>query len=136
MRKVMAGGTFNIIHPGHIRFLEKARSLGDYLIVVVAHDSTVLNNKGILLAPADERKRMLESIKSVDSVVIGRESDFFALVEREKPDVIALGYDQLRDREWVLECLKTSENRPEVVMIEKFGDYSTRRMMEEIKNKR
>jgi FAD synthetase len=94
MKKVLAGGTFNIIHPGHICFLEKAKSLGDYLVVVVANDKTVIRNKGFLLMHAEDRKKILENLRIVDKAVIGDEKDFMKVVRKERPDIIALGYDQ------------------------------------------
>ena len=133
MRRVMAGGAFNILHPGHIRFLEKARSLGDFLVVVVASDRTVLRNKGVLLAPAEERKRMVESVRFVDRAIIGSEQGFFSVVEKERPDIIALGYDQERDREWILKGLRESGLRTNLVTIEKFGKFSTGEMVKKYK---
>ncbi len=97
MKKVLAGGTFNIIHPGHIFFLEKARGLGDYLVVVAANDKTVLRSKGILVMKAEARKKVLESLRMVDKAVTGDEKDFMKVVRKEKPDIIALGYDQELD---------------------------------------
>jgi FAD synthetase len=94
MKKVLAGGTFNLLHPGHIHFLEKAKSLGDYLVVVVANDKTVLKEKGVLAAKAEDRKKLVGSLKPVDKAVIGDEKDFMKVVRKEKPDIIALGYDQ------------------------------------------
>jgi FAD synthetase len=98
MKKVLAGGTFNIIHPGHVLFLEKAKALGDCLVVVVANDRTVLKRKGILLMPAEARRKVLESLRPVDKAVVGDERDFFRVVESEKPDIIALGHDQALDK--------------------------------------
>ena len=97
MRKVLAGGTFNLIHPGHILFLEKARRLGDRLVVVVASDRTVLRSKGIVVMKAGARKKILESLRMVDKAVIGDEKDFMKVVRKEKPQIIALGHDQELD---------------------------------------
>ena len=98
MKKVLAGGRFNILHPGHIYFLQKAKSLGDYLVVVLAHDKTILKQKKALLFPAEERKMLIESLKCVDKVIIGYEigdeSGYIRVVNDESPDIIALGYDQ------------------------------------------
>lgn len=94
MKKVLAGGTFNIIHPGHILFLEKAKALGDYLVVVVANDKTVMKRKGTLVMPAEARKKVVEGLKMVDKVVVGDEKDFLKVVRKERPDIIAIGYDQ------------------------------------------
>jgi FAD synthetase len=94
MKKVLVGGTFNLLHPGHLFFLEKAKKLGDYLVVVIANDKTVLRNKGFLLMKAESRKKVLESLRMVDKVVIGDEKDFMKVVRKVRPDIIALGYDQ------------------------------------------
>jgi FAD synthetase len=94
MKKVLAGGTFNIIHPGHLLFLEKAKSLGDYLVVVVANDKTVARQKKFLVMSAESRKKVIESLRIVDKAVIGDEKDFMKVVLKERPDIIALGYDQ------------------------------------------
>ena len=94
MKKVLVGGTFNLLHPGHLFFLDKARKLGDCLVVVVANDKTVLKRKGFLLMKAEARKKMLESLRIVDKAVIGDERDFLKVVRKERPDIIALGYDQ------------------------------------------
>jgi len=94
MRKVLVGGTFNLVHPGHIFFLEKAKEKGDYLVVVVANDKTVLRRKGFLLMKAEARRKMLESLSVVDKAVVGDGKDFLKVVRKERPDVIVLGYDQ------------------------------------------
>ncbi len=94
MKKVLAGGTFNLLHPGHIFFLEKAKELGDYLVVVVANDKTVAREKKFLVMPAEARKKIIESLRVVDKAVIGDEKDFIRVVHKEKPGVIALGFDQ------------------------------------------
>lgn len=98
MKKVLVGGRFNILHPGHVYFLEKAKSLGDFLVVVIAHDATIRKQKKFLLFPARERKKLLESLSFVDKVVIGYpiggEEGYLKMVRKEKPAIIALGYDQ------------------------------------------
>jgi FAD synthetase len=98
MKRVLAGGAFNIIHPGHVYFLGEAKRLGDYLIVVVANDETVRRNKKLVFRAGD-RKGMVESLKFVDKAVIGNGNDFSLVLEKERPDIIALGYDQSLDPE-------------------------------------
>lgn len=125
--KVLAGGVFNIIHPGHILFLKKAKSLGDSLVVVVAHDKTVLKRKGYLLKKSKERKKSLEKLGFIDRVVVGDERDFLKVVEREKPDIIVLGYDQSMN-ENELKSLKGTDCR--IVRIrEKLKGFKTREML-------
>lgn len=122
MKKVLAGGTFNMLHPGHIWFLKKAKSLGDFLIVVVANDKTVLKKK-TLLRPQGKRKKALEKLGIADNVVIGDERDFLKVVREERPGIIALGYDQ----KFESEKLKPFGCR--VVRIPRFGSYSTKGMI-------
>jgi cytidyltransferase-like protein len=95
---VMTGGAFDIIHPGHIETLEQARTLGDALIVSVARDSTFEKNKKRKPQHSEVlRRNLVAAIKTVDCAVLGSETDIFETVELLKPDIIALGYDQLHD---------------------------------------
>ena len=94
MKRVMASGVFDIIHTGHISYLEQAKSLGDELIVVVACDDTVRKNKHEPITPENMRQRIVSSLKPVDMAVIGRHGDIFGIVKELKPDIIVLGFDQ------------------------------------------
>lgn len=131
MRKVMVGGVFSVLHPGHLFFLRRAKSLGDCLVVVVASDRTVLRRKGVLLKTATERKAAMEKKGVADRVIIGDSEDFFRVVEKEKPDIIALGYDQELDDEF---AEKAEVMGCRVVKIdERFKEYSSSSFM---KNKK
>jgi 8-oxo-dGTP diphosphatase len=123
-RKVLAGGAFNLIHPGHLHFLEQAKRLGDELVVVVAHDRTVIKNGKKLLFPAETRAGLVGSVRHVDRVVIGNERDDMKVVVKEKPDVIAVGYDQ--DLAGMKGRLKKAGMRCRVVRIGKLKGYSTK----------
>lgn len=94
--KVMVFGTFDILHPGHKYFLNKAKKYGDYLIIVVARDLTVKNVKGRF--PRNMEQRRMENLKKLgiaDEVVMGRiGEDKLAIIVEHKPDIICLGYDQ------------------------------------------
>ena len=96
MKKVMAFGTFDMLHAGHRYFLEEAKKRGDYLIVVVARDKTVKEVKGRM--PVHSEKSRAENVKQlrfVDDVVLGgRGKDKYRIVRKIRPDVICLGYDQ------------------------------------------
>lgn len=94
MVRVMATGVFDLLHPGHLYFLERARELGDELVVVIAKDSTVRKQKHEPITPEEMRRTMVESLKPVDMAVLGTEGDMYAIVEKVKPDIIAIGYDQ------------------------------------------
>ncbi|MFO7990944.1 MAG: adenylyltransferase/cytidyltransferase family protein [Thermoplasmata archaeon] len=105
-RVVMAAGVFDLLHLGHIHYLEEARSLGDRLVVVVACDETVRKNKHEPLMTQDVRAEMVESLKPVDEVKIGYEGDMFKIVKEISPDIIALGYDQRHDVDMIRHELK------------------------------
>ena len=94
--KVMAVGVFDLLHAGHLHYLEQAKSLGDHLTVVVAHDDTVRIRKHDPVTNHDLRRRMVEGLKPVDEAIIGNSPDvsIFEILPLINPDVIALGYDQ------------------------------------------
>jgi len=95
IRVGLTGGTFDIIHIGHMKTLEEAKKYVDLLAVVVARDSTVkkmknrdpLNNEEI-------RLEIVSMLKPVDVAILGSEEDFMEPVKLIKPDIIFLGYDQ------------------------------------------
>ena len=94
--RVMAVGVFDLLHAGHLHYLEQAKSLGDYLTVVVAHDDTVRVRKHEPVTNHDLRRRMVEGLKPVDEAIVGNspEVSIYDILPRVNPDVIALGYDQ------------------------------------------
>lgn len=95
MKKVMIFGTFDIIHGGHIHMFKQAREYGDYLIAVVARDVNVEKVKGI--GPMHDEKERLDFVSHIDLIdkaCLGDKTDVYMVIKKEKPDVIALGYDQ------------------------------------------
>ena len=95
MKKVMAFGSFDILHEGHKHYLREAKSYGNYLIVVVARDSNILRFKG--RKPRNDENYRLEQVKKlelVDEAVLGHKDNILEVLEELKPDVICLGYDQ------------------------------------------
>ena len=95
MIKVLVFGTFDLIHPGHVDFLNQAKEYGDELIVVVARDITVKSVKKEL-PHNDENMRLKEvaKIKTVSKALLGNTDDPYRIIESIKPDIICLGYDQ------------------------------------------
>ena len=93
--KVLVAGTFDFLHPGHLDFLSQAKRRGDFLVVVVARDRNAKAFKG-KKPYLDEKDRLalVSSLRTVDKAMLGSKGDVFAVVRREKPDVIVLGYDQ------------------------------------------
>lgn len=96
MTKVMAVGVFDLLHAGHLHYVEQAKSLGDELIVVVAHDDTVRKQKHEPITGHELRCRMVMGLKPVDLAIVGNPPSIpiFKILEDIKPDIIALGYDQ------------------------------------------
>lgn len=93
----MASGTFDIIHPGHGFYLEKAKQLGGddaVLMVVIATDKTVEKNKRVPIMSQQQRLELIQMFKQVDEAYIGSEDDPFKIVKDKKPDIIAIGPDQ------------------------------------------
>ncbi|MBQ5483398.1 MAG: FAD synthase [Candidatus Methanomethylophilus sp.] len=107
MVRVMASGVFDLIHPGHISYLQQARSFGDELVVVVACDDTVRKNKHEPITPDYMRAKIVGSLKPVDVAIVGKNNgDIFDTVREVKPDVIVLGFDQHFDTEKLRESLE------------------------------
>ena len=95
MIKVMAFGTFDIFHNGHENFLKQAKKHGDYLIIIIARDKTVLKIKNKL--PRNNEKKRLKRIgesKLADKIILGNLNDKYKIIEKYKPNIICLGYDQ------------------------------------------
>lgn len=93
MTRVVATGTFDILHPGHVLYLERSKALGDELVVIVARDVNVKHKPKPIL-PEEQRLRMVAALKVVDLAVLGSETDIFLPIEQLRPDIITLGYDQ------------------------------------------
>ena len=91
----MMFGTFDIIHPGHTYLLTEAKKLGDNLVVIIARDKTVEEIKS-RKSKNDENTRLknISDLQIADKVILGNISDKYQVIKEEKPDIIALGYDQ------------------------------------------
>jgi len=96
VRRVVAQGTFDLIHPGHIHYLEDAAAMGDELHVIVARRENVTHKEPPVL-PNRQRRDVVAALDAVDEARVGHESDIFAPIEDIDPDVIALGFDQHHD---------------------------------------
>ena len=98
MTRVVATGTFDILHPGHVLYLCRARQLGDELWVIVSRESTVKHKRKPLI-PEQQRLSMVQSLKCVDHAILGSQTDMFEPIVRIKPDIIVLGFNQHWDEE-------------------------------------
>ena len=104
---VLAGGVFDIIHPGHIHTLNDAKKLGDVLVVVIATDKTAIKmKKREPLHSAELRRELVSSLSMVDLCIIGNEENIFKTVDLVKPQIIALGYDQTHQEKFITEGCK------------------------------
>ena len=107
LRIVLAGGVFDIIHPGHISTLNAAKALGDVLVVVVATDNTAVKmKKRTPIHSQEQRQELVNSLEVVDLCLIGQENDIFKTVNLVKPQIIALGYDQIHQEQFITEGCK------------------------------
>ncbi|MDA4113784.1 MAG: FAD synthase [Thaumarchaeota archaeon] len=92
---VMIGGAFEIIHPGHLHTITEAKRFGDTLVVVVATDRTVSKNKGREPVTTQEwRVKLVAALREVDVALPGGQGSIYDTLEKVRPDVVALGYDQ------------------------------------------
>jgi len=104
---VLAGGVFDIIHPGHIYTLNEAKALGDVLVVVVATDNTsVKMKKRNPLHTQEQRQELVNSLSMVNLCLIGQEDDIFKTVNHVRPQSIALGYDQVHQEKFIVDGCK------------------------------
>jgi len=96
MNKILLFGAFDVLHKGHIEMLKQAKELGDFLCVVVAADDTIESAKGH--KPRQSSSRRIQALKDlhlIDKVTLGdSDPDTWDIIKKEKPDIIALGYDQ------------------------------------------
>ena len=104
---VLAGGVFDIIHPGHIHTLTAAKALGDVLVVAIATDKTAQKMKKMKpLHNQELRCELVSSLSMVDSAIIGHEDNIFETVKDVKPNVIVLGYDQVHQEQFIADGCK------------------------------
>jgi FAD synthetase len=124
---VLASGVFDLLHLGHVKFLEEAKKAGGKdaeLIVIIARDSTVEENKGRKpIMSENQRRALVESLKVVDEAVLGFEKfDLGDVIERIKPDIIALGYDQADMEKGVKEYVDKHKLNIKVIRVGKFEE--------------
>ena len=132
---VMATGVFDILHPGHIYYLTEAKKLGDYLIVVIARDATVRKLKGHdPIVPDILRLQIVQALKPVDKAVLGNVNSHFDILDEIRPDIIALGYDQIHDEQVLIEECKKRKLKTKIVRLNELAHdlLATRRIVKKI----
>jgi D-beta-D-heptose 7-phosphate kinase/D-beta-D-heptose 1-phosphate adenosyltransferase len=131
---VFTNGVFDLLHPGHVRYLADARRLGDELIVGVNSDRSVRAVKGPVrpITPEAERAEILGALRSVDGVVIFDEDTPHAIISRLQPDVLVKGADWAADHIIGRDVVEARGGR--VVRIPLAPGYSTTAILERIRS--
>ena len=116
---VLAGGVFDIIHPGHIHTLNAAKALGAVLVVAIATDKTAEKmKKRSPLHNQELRRELVSCLSMVDKAIVGHEDDIFQTVKEVKPDIIVLGYDQVHQEKFISDGCKRINLNVEIVRLE------------------
>src|SRR3989338_5283988 len=94
-KRVLAFGTFDVLHPGHLSYLRQARALGNELIVIIARGVNVRKFKHKrTVFDAEQRRALVQELKMVDQAVLGFKDDIYKSVVRFNPQILAMGYDK------------------------------------------
>jgi FAD synthetase len=120
MKRVVATGTFDILHTGHLYYLEESRRLGDELYVIVARDVNV-RHKPRPIVPEEQRLKMVAALKPVDHAVLGDLTDMFRPIREIQPSVITIGFNQHFDEEKLRTELRARKISCDVVRIGKYS---------------
>jgi len=116
---VLAGGVFDIIHPGHIHTLNAAKALGGVLVVAIATDKTAEKmKKRSPLHTQELRRELVSCLSMVDKAIVGHEDDIFQTVKEVKPNIIVLGYDQVHQEKFISDGCKRIKLNVEIVRLE------------------
>ena len=118
MKIVMAFGSFDLLHKGHLYYLNESKKHGDKLIVVVARDANIIKFKGKNpLYNEQERAKQVRKLSIADKVILGNKVNIFDILSKIKPDVICLGYDQKVQKNELEDELKKRNIKAEVIRI-------------------
>jgi FAD synthetase len=116
LTRVLATGTFDLLHPGHLLYLERSKELGDELVVIVARDVNV-KHKPKPIVPEEQRLKMVRALRIVDLAILGDEEDIFLPIEQLNPDIITLGFDQHFDPAKLGEEMVRRNLHPKVIRV-------------------
>ena len=133
---VFTNGVFDLLHPGHVRYLQQARALGDALIVGINSDRSVRAIKGPTrpITPEGERAELIEGLACVDAAVVFDEDTPWQLIAALQPDVLVKGADWAEDAIVGRDIVESRGGRVVRVPIE--GEYATTRMIDRIRRPR
>lgn len=136
-RIVVATGTFDLLHPGHLWYLQESAKLGDELWVIVAQDENV-RHKPKPIIPGEQRVFMVRALKGVTEAVLGDRNDMFRPIMDIRPDYITLGFNQHFNEERLCAAL---DERGLACRVVRIGEYtgspftSSRGMVREIRQR-
>ena len=127
MITVLAAGVFDLLHYGHIRYLEEAKKIGGSearLVVIVARDETVRRLKGTdPIIPEDQRRAVIEALRVVNEALLGFEDlDLDRVLQQIKPNIVVVGHDQETIKAQVEKIKKARELDIEIIQISQFGE--------------
>src|SRR5512135_1693343 len=120
-RRVVATGTFDLLHPGHLYYLEESKKLGDELWVIVARDANV-RHKPRPIIPEEHRLRMVAALKPVTHAILGDRTDMFRPIEDIRPAIITIGFNQHFDEIKLQQQLSERGLKPSIVRIGRYED--------------
>jgi FAD synthetase len=124
-RVVLATGAFDLLHVGHIKFLEASKKQAGpnaHLIVVVARDATVHHRKGHNpILPEKDRLKLVSSLRVVDKAMLGHKKlDLLGILHEVKPDIVSVGYDQVEIRSAVKKTIENAKLPIRVITMPKY----------------
>ncbi len=131
-KRIFVNGSFDVLHLGHLRLLNYARSLGDHLCVAIDTDRRIKELKGASrpINNLYERKTFLSNLKCVDEVLVfDSDMDLIHIMEAYKPDIIVKGSDHRETSQLSKKYCK------EVIFYERFGEYSSTKKIQDIANR-
>ena len=123
---MLATGVFDLLHIGHLRFLEESKKKGgpgSKLVVVIARDKTVFRRKGKgPVVPEDQRRELVAALRVVDRAILGKEEiDLLGILKEVRPDIVCVGYDQDEIRAAVTRLVRREGLPVRVIRIRRFG---------------
>jgi len=131
---VFTNGCFDLLHPGHIDYLNRAASLGDKLIVGLNDDASIQRLKGATrpINPLQDRAVMLAALRAVDLVVAFSEDTPLNLITAIMPDILIKGGDYQPDD--IVGAAEVKNHGGEVIVMPFLDGYSSTRLIEQIKH--
>jgi FAD synthetase len=137
IHRVVATGTFDILHPGHLWYLSESARLGTELWVIVARDVNV-KHKPRPIIPEEQRVIMVGALKGVTKAVLGDQHNIFRPIEEIRPDIITLGFNQHFEENRLRDAFDERGLKTDIVRISEYAGTpftSSRRIVEEIRRR-